>query len=267
MNEMDVTYVSHGVAIGVRSNDRELLDRVAECMPPGYAASSSGAADVWYSLTAVQVDEGRRTRFELREDAEKIEEGFRLRRVLDSMDSAVRNQVGRRAPDRLFVHAGVVAWKGRGIVLPGRSGAGKTTLVAALLEAGATYLSDEYAVLDGNGMVHPYPRPLSFRQGRERRVRRTAEQLAGATASGPLPVGLIVHTTYRTGAVWQPRVLTAGEAALVLFSNTLGARERAGFAFSVAERTLAGVTTIETERADASAAAKAIIGCVDNLDP
>ena len=64
--------------------------------------------------------------------------------------------VANYAPDRVFVHAGVVAWRGRALVLPGTSFAGKTTLVAELVRAGAIYYSDEYAVLDEQGRVHPY---------------------------------------------------------------------------------------------------------------
>ena len=51
--------------------------------------------------------------------------------------------------------AGVVGWENRAIVMPGASFAGKTTLVRAWLEAGATYYSDEFAVLDRAGRVHP----------------------------------------------------------------------------------------------------------------
>jgi hypothetical protein len=64
--------------------------------------------------------------------------------------------VAEHAPDHLFVHAGVVGWEGRAIVMPGTSFAGKTTLVRAWLEAGATYYSDEFAVLDRAGRVHPF---------------------------------------------------------------------------------------------------------------
>src|SRR5262245_38089017 len=42
-----------------------------------------------------------------------------------------------------YVHAGVVKWRGAAILLPGRSFAGKSTLVKTLCEAGATYVSDE----------------------------------------------------------------------------------------------------------------------------
>ena len=62
-----------------------------------------------------------------------------------------------RTQDCLFIHTGVVGWQGRAIVIPGRSMTGKTTPVKVLVEAGATYYSDEFAVLDKQGQVHPYP--------------------------------------------------------------------------------------------------------------
>jgi hypothetical protein len=69
------------------------------------------------------------------------------------------------ARDCVVVHAGAVARHGRAILLPGRSGAGKTTLVAALLRAGFQYLSDEAAVLRPDGRIWPYAKPLSISRG------------------------------------------------------------------------------------------------------
>ncbi len=66
--------------------------------------------------------------------------------------------------DRLAFHAGAVCLEGEGIVLPGASGSGKSTLVAALVMAGASYLSDEMALL-ADGMLEPFPRPLSLKRG------------------------------------------------------------------------------------------------------
>ncbi|MGI8686882.1 MAG: hypothetical protein ACR2MO_17635 [Acidimicrobiales bacterium] len=69
------------------------------------------------------------------------------------------------SPD-VHVHAAVAGRHGRAVIFPGRSGAGKTTLVAALSLDGWDYLSDEVAALDLHGdVVRPYPRPLALEQG------------------------------------------------------------------------------------------------------
>ena len=63
----------------------------------------------------------------------------------------------------LGVHAGVFA-AGEGlVVIPGGSGHGKTTLVAACLQAGFGYVSDEVLAVDrATGTVHAFPRPLAL---------------------------------------------------------------------------------------------------------
>lgn len=259
-------FVSHGVSIGVRADDPELLDRASQCFPPGWEPSASASPDAWYSLVRSAEADGARTRYALFQNDEKLDEGYRVTRLLESMDRAIRVQVGRRAPERLFVHAGAVAWKHRCIVLPGRSGWGKTTLVAALVRAGAIYCSDEYAVLDAEGLVHPYARDLSFRQGAHRRVRRNAAaDFGGQDATQPLPVGLVVHTRYIAGAGWAPRVINPGQSALALFGNVLVARERPAFAFSVLSRAVSGVVSLQTDRGEAAAAAAAILAYADHL--
>lgn len=74
--------------------------------------------------------------------------------------------VNRRAvastPDHLLLHAAAVAYQGHGILLPGASGTGKTTLAAGLVLSGMAYLTDEVAALDPVGYeLVPYPKPLS----------------------------------------------------------------------------------------------------------
>ena len=133
--------------------------------------------------------------------------------------------VAERAPDHLFVHAGVVGWEGRAIVMPGASFAGKTTLVQAWLEAGATYYSDEFAVLDRAGRVHPFARPLAIRDGSTASTRRVPVAALGAeTGTTPLPIGLVLVTSYRAGARWRPRRLTAAPTLLALMRHTVAAR-------------------------------------------
>jgi len=59
----------------------------------------------------------------------------------------------------LFLHAAAVAHEGAVTLIAGESGSGKTTVLLAMLDAGAQYLSDDAVLLDpGTGMVYPWSR-------------------------------------------------------------------------------------------------------------
>jgi hypothetical protein len=110
-----------------------------------------------------------------------------------------------------FLHAGVVGWEARAIVIPGRSFSGKTTLVREMLRLGATYYSDEFAVVDNSGLVHPFARPLGIREeASDTQAKYTALRLGATTGVGPLPVGMAVISEYRRGAQWRPVSLSQG---------------------------------------------------------
>lgn len=65
--------------------------------------------------------------------------------------------------DLLFVHAGVVAVDGVGVMLPGGPDQGKSTTVAGLVRAGFDFLSDEAAALDMTvGAIRSFPRPITL---------------------------------------------------------------------------------------------------------
>lgn len=61
-------------------------------------------------------------------------------------------------------HAAVVARGNRVVAFPAESGGGKTTLAAASLLSGFSYVSDEALILDDSGRVMPYPKPLALSQ-------------------------------------------------------------------------------------------------------
>jgi hypothetical protein len=63
----------------------------------------------------------------------------------------------------LCMHAGVVQGPDGIVAIPGRSGLGKTTLVAALVRGGFGYLSDEALAVDRTtGAVAAFARPLAL---------------------------------------------------------------------------------------------------------
>jgi hypothetical protein len=182
--------------------------------------------DDLYSLLVGRA-EGARRPSELYAGAERLVRSTDLVEVLETLEHALHFNVAVRARRKLFVHAGVVGWQGGAIVIPGRTFSGKSSLVEALLRGGATYYSDEYAVLDERGRVHPYPKRLSLR-GRNGECARkvSAASLGACSGTAPLPVATIVVSQYEAGARWRPRRLSPGETLLALLDNTVLARAR-----------------------------------------
>jgi hypothetical protein len=173
------------------------------------------------------------------------------------------------APARVFVHAGVVAWRGRAIVLPGRALAGKSTLVAALVRAGATYYSDEWAVLDARGRVHPYPRPLSIRATRPGvpDALVPVESIGGRAGRQPLPVGLVVMTRFRPGAKWRPKPLSRGEGALALIEHSVQTHRDPVRVLNAFRQVVANALILEGHRGQAEEVAPALLAQIDALGP
>ncbi len=61
-------------------------------------------------------------------------------------------------------HAGVVAYGEDALMISAKSGGGKSTLTAALMEEGWRLLSDEFAILDlDTSCLKAYPRPVSLK--------------------------------------------------------------------------------------------------------
>jgi len=168
-------------------------------------------------------------------------------------------RVALAARDFLFVHAGVVQWKGQAVVVPGRTETGKSSLILGLVQAGAEYFSDEYAVLDRGGRVHPYPKPLSQRrEGGPPRL-HTAEALGAQEEAPAVPIGLTVITRFRDGMVWNPRRISKAQVMLALFDNTVVARSRPEFALDVLAKAVEGTEGLEGDRGETSEMALALL--------
>jgi hypothetical protein len=174
-------------------------------------------------------------------------------------------RVALHSPRRLFVHAAAVAWGGHVIALPARTCAGKSTLAVELVRAGATYYSDEFAVLDVEGLVRPFTRPLRLR-GRDGTPPRDIhpEELGGTAGSEALPLGLVVATTYRAGARWRPHPMSPGEVALALFANTVIARRRPAHAATLIARAVGrGATGVHGARGEAAEVAGQLLDLME----
>jgi hypothetical protein len=265
------TFTSYGLRVGIRVTDPTVLDRVLPLLPPGWKPSPARTVDLLYSLVVGGTRWGsRRRNFHLLyENITQVERTLDLDSALAMLEGMIRNGIAAAAPRRVFIHAGVVGWRGRAIVLPGRSMAGKSTLVDALVRSGATYLSDEFAVFDRQGRVHPFPDPLKLRPSPDDPTARPIRYLPGRTVrSRPLPLGLVVATAYRPDIKhWRPRPLSEGRTLLALIDNSPAIRLRPDFVVGTLSRAVAGVRAVHGARGEADAAAAKILELADRLNP
>ena len=252
------TFEAYGTRIGIRVSRPEILERVTERLPPGWRRSSSAIVDRLYSLWVGGTRGRRRGPHLLYAGPSRRARTSSLDGVLETLESELRQTVAAFARDRVFVHAGVVGCQGGAILVPGRSFSGKTSLVCELVRAGATYYSDEFAVLDERGRVFPFAKRLSIREGAAIR-RCSAEELGGVRGVAPLMVRAVILTRYRAGARWRPRRLTPARALLALLEHTVPVRRRPRSSLRALEGALSRAVVLGGVRGEADVAARALL--------
>lgn len=174
--------------------------------------------------------------------------------------SSLELWVAEHAKDRVFVHAGCAVRDGRAIVIPGRTMSGKSSLAIALVRAGASYFSDEFAVLDRDGRVHPYPRPLSIRPyDGSARVRLPVSEIGGEVGRGRAVVGVIAHLRHDAAVGWEVEELSPGRAALALIDNTVAARSRPRAMLTAVGQATTSARAVSGTRGDADEAAQRLL--------
>lgn len=145
----------------------------------------------------------------------------------------------------LRMHAAAAVVDGRAVVLPGPMGAGKSTLVAGLVQRGFAYVTDEVVAIDpARGVVRPYPRPCSLGVPPAALAPipwspgEAAAQYLGASgfvpadrlgvpAAADVPIGVVVLPTYEPNATTtitplDPMALLAGVASHTFALGTPG---------------------------------------------
>jgi len=252
--------LAYGVRIGIRTNKPRFLKRILDHAPPLWKPAGGAFVERQFSFRVGRLAPEGALAHSLLDDCEAGTESNNLDEILDTFERRVKMHVAEMAPRRVFIHAAAVAWHGKAIIVPGRTMSGKTSLAAELVRAGATYYSDEYAVLDRHGRVHPYPSPLAIRrEGSNKQERRPVDQIGGEAGTRPLTVGLVVVTRYKAGASWRPVQLSPGPAALELLANTIPARRRPEVVIPTLQRVVVDASCLKGVRGEARKTARRIL--------
>jgi hypothetical protein len=171
-----------------------------------------------------------------------------LRNLIDCLDRAFIEGVRNLSA----VHAGAILLGDRALLFPGASHSGKSSLVAELLRHEAVCFSDEYALIDGDGLVHAYPRPLLLRNGGREQTAVLPFELNARVASSPAKVGWILSLQYEAEGSWMIKEASQSLGLLSLLRNTPHALADSPHIVRSFRRAVAGARCFEGQRGESS---------------
>lgn len=266
--DYEFVFKSYGVRVKVQACSSDLLAEAEKVVEKAFV----GRIEILESLAAEHVfgiDVDGAGGLALYNNGERITGDASRPRFFKFFNSLVRITVAEHAKDVIFIHAGVVGRNGKAIVIPGNSFKGKTTLVTQLVRNGAEYYSDEYAVIDAEGLVHDFPRALSTRylvsgEVREREV--PLASIGGKMGSGPIPIGMVLLTEYVENAPWKPEMLTVGRGIMEMIPHTIPRQVNTEFALKVLNAAVTDAIIIRSPRGDAQAFALDLLSFFDDFD-
>ena len=258
------SFSSYGVELGVRVTEPGLLDHLRSRLPYASSLSKAKIVERLFSVVALSADKPAKTRYNFYWDHMLFGNKLTLTELLDKLDAMASLAVAELSMENLFVHAGVVEWQGKAILIPGRSHSGKSTLVAELVKNGARYYSDEFAVLDDQGHITAYPKPISMRDPKTKIQKDVSvDSIGGQVGDRRLPVGLVVISQYESGGHWEPRELSAGSGVLHLLDNTHSAQRAPDRAMQVLKHAVINAKILNSPRGEAKNAADSILAAVN----
>lgn len=273
------SFQSYGVKVGIRAESEPVLgmieSRIGEILP--FEIESIEASESEHFLD-VKVKNGE---FEIYKEGELVvgtagadaaSEAEKAEIFFNFINSQIRLIIAEYAVGKVFLHAGAVGWKQRALIFPGNSFAGKSSLVAALIKRGALYYSDEYAVLDENGLVSPFPKTLSLRgiKNDYAQVERSAESLGGATGVEPIRVGLVLISQYdkeiKNEKAFAPEILSAGQGMLEIMAHALPVRYNPKFTVETLYKISSRAIIAKCRRGEAERFSSLLIDFLNELE-
>ncbi|HWB16842.1 MAG TPA: nucleotidyltransferase family protein [Vicinamibacterales bacterium] len=227
-----------------------LFDRLADRLPPFKRLRARDEPDRLYRVLPLGSAGGADTPCRLLVNTAPLGTARTIDEAADCLVTDLQTFLAVSAPDRIFIHAGVVAVREHAVLLPGVSGAGKSTLVDALVAAGAHYLSDEFAVVDPDGRIHPYARPIRLRTagGPDRRIRLRDRHLW--RSSPVLPAGPLLFTNFDATSEFNPAPIAPGTALLRLLSHCPSAQARPAETLAALRRVVSEARAWSSPRPD-----------------
>lgn len=211
---------------------------VLDALIAPFESAELDAPSVIYDAREIERPTDRR-RYELLRDHETVGRVSSIGLLVDLLFRDATN--GAVSTIRyIAIHAAAAVLQGSAVIMPAPSGCGKTTTVAGLVQRGWDFLTDEAVLISmADGLVYPFPRPLSISPGSMRVLPGLQERITGPKAayrhydlhvtpdelrpgclSGPVPIAGIVFPAYARGAATSIALMPRAEALIDLLKGT-----------------------------------------------
>ena len=256
---------SYGVRVEIKASSAELLRKAEQTARKALLERLEIIESREFDQSFAVYEDSSGTLY-LQQNGERITSDTVEPRFFRFFDSILRITIGEHAKDWVFVHAGVVGWKGRAIVIPASSFRGKSTLVTELVRNGAEYYSDEYAILDSDGLVHSFPRDVTLRffEGGFHEKMVAPEMLGGREGTRPIPIGMVLLTEFADGAAWDPQTLSHGQGIIEMIPHTIPRRSNTEFSLKVLNTAVSDAIILKSPRGEAADFAAEILTFFEN---
>lgn len=261
-------FETYGVKIGIRSNKQDLIEQCRESLdfifPTGWREIPF---DENKYLFSIYLGKSKQQNSYTYKNDELISTQQTKYFKFDTLESQLRLTVAEFAEDLVFIHAGAVAYKNKAIIIPGVSFSGKTTLVAELSKRGLEYYSDEYAVIDKKGLLHPFPKKLSVRGIIDdyTQVEIPVEEMGGKKGHQPIPIGMILVTKYKKNAKFKPEQLSTGKGIIESIANSVSIRQNPALVLQTLSIVTSSATVIKTNRNEVAKFADKFLSYLDKI--
>jgi len=271
------SYAALDARVGIECDDEEMIAVIAAVLAPLHCDD-----DPSVSISIREIDDGAWTVQVA--DGEPVTLGSRLSVALRAIGE-VNNLAVESAHRDLVLHAGAVAADGRGVLLPGGSNHGKSTLTTALVAEGFGYLTDEAAAVDTNLRIRPFAKsialdPGSFSLFEELAPANSADGLARAiacrewhvdpervgTVSGSAPVAAIVCPQWRAGASTRVSEVEPVEALHLLLGDAFDFSCEGQIVFERLVLLASTVPVVRLSYGDTAEAIEAVRAILDGVD-
>jgi hypothetical protein len=196
----------------------------------------------------------------------------------------INRQVIERSGEYLLLHSAAAVGKTGAILLPAPPESGKSTVVAALVQAGLDYLTDEAAAIDpSTGFVYPYPKPLSLDPGSwsvlpdlEPKIGPDLKPFIGVqwqvapndirprSIAEPAQVRFVITPSYARGQTTSLVPVSRAKMLTALVNNSFNLASFGRNGFALLARVVAGSDCYTAAFSDVHEACDAILAVVDH---